>query len=484
MRSITTEFKVGLFVLVCVALVIGGWIWSIDGVRPNEASYTLKMSVATADGLFPGTPVRLAGVEVGSVEKVEVAGDRADLTLRIRQIYELPVETEGDVKASGLLGDKYIRVYPSVQEELLPDGARIRSRDGAGDIDIITKNFERISDDIAAITDILRKVVEKEENVEHIEATLANVDALTGELKGLAERNSSDIDAIVDSVRRLTEALEGYAGDIASDVDQEMDLLKDLTSDLDVAAEDLGSITGKIDRGEGSIGALINERATVDNVNKAVKEVRSAVGSIFGLRPTFYYTGRFYMGTEPADLVKFPTGNELAWSGSNTLGIKLQARSDFWYLVEFVDHPQGTVSQKEVYRESTGTYETRWTRERGFKFTFQLEKRWGPISVRLGLRESGGGAGFTAYMLRDRFQISADVFSLRFGSYPAVAESGIPNTRLFARWEAFRNVYFEVGTEQLILGLKNGYFTGYVGVGFYFRDDNFRALLATIPAAL
>ncbi len=484
MRSSTTEFKVGLFVLVALILMVGGYLWSIDGVRPDEASYTLRMSVATADGLNRGTPVRIAGIEVGSIETIEVAGDRADIVLRIREAYQLPVGTDGDVKASGLLGDKYVRIYPSNEDALLKAGDRIKSRDQAGDLDIITKNFERISDDIASITAILRKVIEKEENVDHVESTLANVDALTGELRGLAERNSQDIDAIVDSVRRLSESLERYAGDIAADVDDEMDRLKDLTDDLDVAAEDISSITGKMDRGEGTIGALLNDRTTIDNLNRTVKNVDRAVGSLFGLRPMFYYTGRFYAGTEPADTVKFPTGNELAWSGSNTIGIRLQAKSDFWYLVEFVDHPQGTVTQKEVYREATNTFETRWTRERGFKFTFQIEKRWGNASVRVGLREGGGGAGVTGYFLRDRLQLHFDLFSLRFGSYPAVAESGVPNTRLFLRWQPLRNVYFEAGAEQIVLGIKNGYFTGYLGVGFMFYDNNLRSILSVVPGAL
>jgi hypothetical protein len=106
------------------------------------------------------------------------------------------------------------------------------------------------------------------------------------------------------------------------------------------------------------------------------------------------------------------------------------------------------------------------------------------MSFRLGLREGGGGVGLTGWLARDRVQITADVFALRFGSYPAVAASGTPNLRLFVRWEAFRNVYFELGTEQLILGLANGFFTGYAGVGFRFRDDNLRAILAAVPGAL
>ncbi|MCB9680928.1 MAG: MCE family protein [Alphaproteobacteria bacterium] len=481
MQRLSHEFKVGLFVLVALVLVVGSYLWSFDGVRPNEDSYTLRMTVGSADGLFPGTPVRIAGVEVGSIEQIAIEGDHAALLLRVREAYKLPVDSTGQLKATGLLGDYFVRLYPGTEDDLLEDGDTIRTRDAPGDIDTITRNLEAISDDIAAMTKVLREVVEDRNNREHAEATLANIDALTLEVRLLAERNRGEIDAIVDSVRRLSEALEGYTRDIADDVDEELDKVKDLTDDLDRAAEDLASITGKVDRGEGTIGALINDRETVDNLNRTVKDAGDGIRSIFGLRPEFYYTGRFYMGTQPTDLEKFPTGNELAWSGANTIGLRLRGKEDFWYLFELVDHPQGKISQRTVYSEQTGQLETRWIRTRGYRITFMVEKRWGPASLRLGLKEDGGGVGATFYAVRDRLQIGADVFAFAFGSFPAVEEAGIPNTRVFVRYEPWRNVFFEAGAEQILLGAKNGFFTGFLGVGFYFRDNNLRGALTAVP---
>lgn len=482
MTSITNEFKVGVFVLVGLVIVIGSYMWSFDGVRDDEAAYQAYFTVPSADGLNVGSPVRLAGVEVGAVQSIEISGDRAEIGIKIRDAYKLPVDSEAGLKASGLLGDYFIRVYPGVSDDILPDGGRLTSRALPGDIDTITRNVEDVSDDIAAITKILRELVEDRNNVDHVESSLANVDALSMELRLMAEQNRYDIRAIVESVKRLTEALEGYSADIAADVDDEMERIKHLTDELDRSAENVTSITGKIDRGEGSIGALVNDTETVDAINDTFKGVNRAVGSLLGLRPQFYYTGRFYMGTEPADLNKFPTGNELAWSMSNTIGLKLQAREDFWYLLEFVDHPQGVVNVREVYREATDTFETRWTRDRGFLFTLQIEKRWGPASFRIGVREGGGGLGFTFYTWRDRLQFSADVFSFRLGAYPAVEDSGIPNTRAFVRIQAMPNLYIEAGAEQIVLGALNGYFTGYLGLGFTFRDDMIRGVFASAPA--
>lgn len=481
MRSWSSEFKVGLFVLLTTLLVFGSYLWSFDGVRADEESYTARMVVGTATGLYPGTPVRIAGVEIGAIDAIDLSGDRAELTLRIRAQYELPTDTEGELKSQGLLGDYYVRIYPGTADDRLPEGGRIATRAEPGDIGVLTQNLETISDDIAAITKVLREVVENRENTDHVESSLANIDALTAELRLIAEQNRSDIAAIVDSVRRLTESLEGYTDDIAADVDDEMERLKDLTDHLDDAATDLSSITGKVDRGEGTLGALINDDTTIDSLNDTLDEVNTVVRSFSGLRPQIYYTGRYFFGSQPNDLDTFFYGNPMHLAGMNVIGIKLRAHEDFWYRFEIVDHPQGVINQRQVIREETGTVESRWIRDLKYRFTFQMEKRWGDFSFRLGLKENGGGVGATYYAFDDKLQIQADAFDFFFGSYPAVQDSGLPNLRVLARYEPWRNVYVEAGAEQIILGAKYGYGTGFLGVGFTFTDDDIKLLLSTLP---
>jgi phospholipid/cholesterol/gamma-HCH transport system substrate-binding protein len=481
MKSWTSEFKVGIFVIFALVLMGGSYIWSYDGVREDEVSFTARMIVPSADGLYPGSQVRLAGVQIGAIEEVNLVGGEAELVLRIRDAYALPQDSEAELGAQGLLGDYFVRVYPGSDDELLPEGGLLVTRRDPGDIDTITRNLELISEDISAITTVLREVVEDRNNREHVEATLANVDALSGELRLIAEQNRGEINAIVDSVRRLTESLEGYTDDIAADVDDEMDRLKDLTDNLNDAATDLTSITGKIDRGEGTIGALINERETVDALNQTLDDVGNVVRSFSGLRPEVYYNGRFYMGTQPRDTDTFYYGNPLAWSAANTVGVRFRAHEDFWYVFEINDHPQGVISQREVLRESTGTVESRWTRDAKFRFTFQMEKRWGNFSFRLGIKENGGGIGVTAYTLKDRLRFELDVFDFFFGSYPALQSAGIPNTRLQVRYQPVKNLYIDAGAEQIILGARHGFFTGYVGLGFTFTDDDIRWILQGLP---
>jgi len=166
---------------------------------------------------------------------------------------------------------------------------------------------------------------------------------------------------------------------------------------------------------------------------------------------------------------------------SNTIGIRLRTQEDFWWLFEIVNHPQGSISRKEVLDPDSGEVRREYVRENGYRFSFQMMKRWKALGFRLGIKEGGGGLGMTVWAFKDRLRLDADVFDFAFGSYPAVQNAGIPNVRVAARYEPWRNMYVEAGAEHIILGAIHGYGTGFIGAGFYFNDDDIKLLFATLP---
>ena len=491
MNSVTSELKVGCFAIIVLAIVLFGYVYFIDGVRADEPYYTVSLRLPNAEGVHEGTPVKLAGVDVGDVQSVSVEGGQAELKLRVRSKYELPVDSLAELNSSGLLGEYNIKIDLGNERALIQDGGRLQFGEEPGDLDVVFRQFELISEDIKAITKVLRELAENKENTEHLEATIANVDALSLELRLLAQQNRQDINEIVDSVGRLTKNLEGIADNTGKDLDVEMDKILEATDKLDIALADIDSITGKIDRGEGTIGALVNDDATIDALNETIENANSVIEGFSGLRARVYYTGRYYVGTQPNDPAYFygnplaPNANgKIGTSGSNTIGIQLMPRKDFWWVFEFNDYPQGSLTETEIFYPELGYAYTEWRREQSYRFTFQMEKRSFDFSFRIGIKEGGGGAGITYFGLRDRLKVNVDVFDFAWGSYPNLDSAGLPNVRLGARWEPIRNVYLEAGSEQILLGIKHRYATGYVGGGFYFDDDDIKLLLATLPLGI
>lgn len=488
-RPLTTELKVGAFTLACVGLVVFGFFWSRDGITGGDDVYRLVLTVPSAEGLYPGTPVKLAGVEVGSVESVGIEGQRAKLVLLVKDDVVLPSDTTARLASSGLLGDRHVLLEPGQGEGVLAEGGRLDPGPEPGNIDAITRQAEDIADDVKAITKVLRELVEDRDNTDAVEATLQNVEAVSREMRLLAERNRADVDAIVDSVRRLTENLEGMSADARPKVDDELDRLLAATDELNDTLEDLDSITTKIDEGQGTLGALVNDRETIDALNDTIENANQVIESFSGVHAEVYYLGRYYVGTQPRDPAFF-YGNPLApargdgalgSAGANNLGIELHHQEDFWWNFEVNDHPAGVITNQTFFYPDSGQHYSEWKRDYTYRFTFQMNKRWRDVALRLGVKESGGGVGMTAYLLRDRLMLNADAFDFAFGSYPALGASGIPNLRLGARAEPVRHVWVEVGSEQVLLGARYGYFTGYGGLGFHFTDDDIKLLFATLP---
>ncbi len=480
MRNALTEFRVGLFVLIGSALAVFGYFWTFDGVARGEAAYVLEMGVPNADGLWPGSPVKLAGVDIGSVDTLDVVDNEAELKLKIRAAYPLPDDSHAELRATGFLGDRYVAMVPGKSETALKSGARVPLIVPGGDLESLQRDASVITDDLKVVTAMLREFAENKENKESIEATLASVRALSEDLRLLAHRNVDDIDAIVASVGRLTAHLERITETTGGGLERELDKVGEATDTLQKALDDLSSVTGKLDAGEGTLGALINERETIDLVNDTIGEVNTIVRSFSSLRAQVYYDGRVYLGTQPRDPA-FVYGNPLSGGMANTLGIRLRPSEDFWWLFELTSHPHGTITWEDTWFPDEGPIRREYVRQPGYRFSAMLEKRWFDFSLRLGIKESAGGVGASVWFFDDKLRLAVDVFDFEFGSYPVLAARGIPNSRVGLRYEPWRGVHIEAGAEQVILGARYGYFTGYLGVGFSFFDDGVKLLMATVP---
>jgi phospholipid/cholesterol/gamma-HCH transport system substrate-binding protein len=91
--------------------------------------YTLSLDVPRAgQQMHVGTDVRIRGVPIGTVSRVELAGHRARLILRMKQRYRVPASAEAVVTLKTLLGAKYIDLrVDRYTGPFLPDGGHIRA---------------------------------------------------------------------------------------------------------------------------------------------------------------------------------------------------------------------------------------------------------------------------------------------------------------------------------------------------------------------
>ena len=133
----------------------------------------------------------------------------------------------------------------------------------------------------------------------------------------------------------------------------------------------------------------------------------------------------------------------------------------------FIDDGSGLTSVREVRRTDK------------LQFTFMFAKRYRDLVLRIGIKENTGGVGADLYLFRDRFSISVDVFDFMWASFPN--QSGIPNVKLAFDVVPVKNVYFTVGSDDIVNSAVRREFTWFVGGGVWFTDNDIKWVLGGLP---
>ncbi len=94
--------------------------------KGDKAAATYIAEFSRADGLHQGAPVRLAGVNIGSVGHVRLDERyRAIMTLILNKNIPLPEDTAAIIETDGVFGSKYIELQPGGSQDYLKSGGRI-----------------------------------------------------------------------------------------------------------------------------------------------------------------------------------------------------------------------------------------------------------------------------------------------------------------------------------------------------------------------
>ena len=251
-----SELKIGVLVIVAVG-ISGVLIFALTGTRGfSWQRYMLKARLPNVAGLAKGSPVRVAGVEVGSVRAVEFAGEQVDIVFDMRTDLRDRVTT-GSVARLGsvsLLGEGAIDISPSTRGTPIPEWGYVPAGKAP-----------------AAITDIA-------------EQASAGVDEITGLVrdlragKGTAGKLMTDDQLYTELNRFVT-----TAGDVARTIKQGRGTVGKLLNDprtadaLQASVSNLEEMTRRINAGEGSLGRLMKDEAFAQSLTGTTENLRTLV---------------------------------------------------------------------------------------------------------------------------------------------------------------------------------------------------------------
>jgi phospholipid/cholesterol/gamma-HCH transport system substrate-binding protein len=136
-----TEFYTGLFIVFglfsfsYVALSLGGL--RIFG----DSRYVLYADFQSTSGLKAGAVVEIAGVQIGNATDLVLKDNRARLVLRINKDTKIPVDSIAAIRTRGLIGEKFVKITPGGDNELLKAGQEISETESVVDLEEMIGKF-------------------------------------------------------------------------------------------------------------------------------------------------------------------------------------------------------------------------------------------------------------------------------------------------------------------------------------------------------
>jgi len=176
--KITNEFKTGLVV---VAAILAAVLFYVKTTDFNSRPYRVKAYFNYAEGLKTDSIVKLAGIEVGRVEKIQfqyVPETKVEIVLALDRKGKIHEDSVAFISTSGMIGDAYVGITPgSADKAFVKDGATILSEDPV-EMRKLMKKADAISENLdKTLAEVKTLVADNRAKVDNIAANLEQTSA-------------------------------------------------------------------------------------------------------------------------------------------------------------------------------------------------------------------------------------------------------------------------------------------------------------------
>ncbi len=204
------QARLGAFVLIGV-LVLGLLSVRIGRIHLFGNNGTIVEALFNnVSGLADQTPVRMAGVRIGSVASIALEDNRALVRIHLKPGITLPASTRASLSGSGLMGEKFIALNANPNDtKPLPPGTRIPTIP-SGNLNMLIARAGSTANDIHQLTTMGKHAINTlavmlNENRKNFHNTLHNLSHVSGSME-------KDLPNALNSARRAFNRLAQSAG--------------------------------------------------------------------------------------------------------------------------------------------------------------------------------------------------------------------------------------------------------------------------------
>jgi phospholipid/cholesterol/gamma-HCH transport system substrate-binding protein len=275
MTERANEVRVGITLTIAGLLLVVGILW-LGGVSFGESRYGFSIMFTEVSGLVAGDKVTVAGLTAGEIISLQLAPfGKVIAEVEVDSEIRIPLDSRITVASYGLLGTKVISVIPGGSDVYIEQGTVVQGvyEKGLGDV------VHAMGEALAGIQAVLKsadEILTDQEGKDLVKEALVNANAASFDLR----QATADLSVMATDLRAFVDEKKDPAGEAVDAMESAVVGFAEVTADLKTISASLDSIVKRVERGDGTLGKLVNEDEMHDEFLAAVKEMRDLVADI------------------------------------------------------------------------------------------------------------------------------------------------------------------------------------------------------------
>lgn len=270
MDNHSSNFKVRLGLFVAGGLALFVLAIFIIGKQKNLFNPVFKLTTTfyNVSGLQVGNNIRFSGINVGTVDNISIINDSTvQVDLLVRQEIKQFIKSDCIVAigSEGLIGDRLLIISQgSTDSPLVKSNQQLASVEPvetdaiisslqvtSGHVEVVTKQLAEIAIKINSGRGTLGRLIHDTIIADNINQTIVNFQKSSKEMDGMVRDARSDVSAIMESFQETADNAEA-------------------------STQQLENIMVKVNTGHGTLGRLINDTTTSNNIDSTILNLKNS----------------------------------------------------------------------------------------------------------------------------------------------------------------------------------------------------------------
>ncbi len=429
-EGLSPESKVGLFVLAGMAILMISILMLGDiHFRPQNTFYATFNSV---EGITDKSPVKIFGVEVGTVKSVDLEDGRARIKMALQKDIHVFKNAKVQIRSTGIIGTKFIALNPGK-----PDPA------GEGPQELHSGDTIRGQDSLS-LDELMERVAKSLDDVtgggklgSNLNATMENLRHITDSLNAALGQQRQSLVNIVKNVEGFSEHAKSVAEHLDDVMKSSKEEIKSAIHNLKETLDKSNNLLGNVQKGEGVLGTLLVDKKASEEIKETVTNLKQTSESAKEVLGRFTKVRAFWEIQARRD---FKVG---VYRGD--VGLRLEPRPNHYY--EILGQNLSTTGSSE---SSSADF------ERTNTIYAVMGHHWGPVTGAVGVIESRAGLELryrpfqdTEVPVLNRLELLGQGFDFGRDAIIKGRHFENPNYTAGARFKVSRNVTIGAQAEDI-----------------------------------